>query len=239
MEWRMSRVLLSIRKGEEIKYLSHRDVIRSFEYALRRARIPVAYSEGFNPRPKMSFGGAIGVGVTSDDEKIQLDLSEILTPAEVMERLNSVLPSGIRILSAEDVPEGRKSPLSKLNASEFRLNLSCGDGCSPEDVKPAVDRLLASGEIKIVRVREGKRKPIDLRPFLLSADTRLQGESVSVDVALRSGDTGGAGPRDFVQALGELVPNLNVISTHRLRQFDAGRGGDATEPVSSDRSLEA
>jgi radical SAM-linked protein len=235
----MLRVLLSIRKGEGVKYLSHRDVIRSFEYALRRARIPVAFSEGFNPRPKMSFGGAIGVGVTSDDEKIQLDLSSPLTPAEVMEKLNAVLPEEIRILAAEECPEGRKSPLSRLNASEFRLDFLCGEGCSPEDVKNAVDRLLASSEVKIVRVREGKAKNLDLRPFLLSADAAIEGENIRINVALRAGDNGGAGPRDFVQALGEIVPNLSVKSTHRIRQFDAGRGNEATEPLSHDQSFEA
>ena len=215
----MSRVLLKLRKGDRVKYLSHLDLIRAFELALRRARIPVAYSLGFNPRPRMSFGPAVGVGVTSDDERIALELASAEEPSEIRERLNSQLPDGIEVLSAEAVGE---SPLPGPNASQFRIAVLCGGECSPADVARAVEQLMKSAEVRVARVREGKTKEVDIRPFLLQADvTECEGRSVVLNVSVRLGDSGGARPQDFVQALLRLAPNLTVGRIHRSRQFRA------------------
>jgi len=212
----MSRVLLKLRKGDKVKYLSHLNFTRAFEMALRRARVPVAYSSGFNPRPRMSFGSAVGVGVTSDDERIVLELASPENPSDILERLNSQLPEGMEVLSAEAV-EG--SPPG-LNASQFQIAAACDEGCGPAAVGKAVEELMKSGQIRVVRTREGKTKEIDIRPFLLDADVAECGErSVLVNVSLRLGDAGGARPQDFLQALLHLVPNLSLGRIHKLRQF--------------------
>ena len=210
----MLRVLLRLRKGEEIKYLSHRDVIRAFEFALRRARIDTAYSSGFNPRPRMSFGSAIGVGVTSEDERIVLELAS--PQADIVERLNSQFPNGLAVLEAEEIPEGMKSPLSGLNAVRFRLTLKC----EPAEVNAAIEKLLASDVVKVIREREGKTKEIDIRPYIMEAGVVESGDSTAVvDICLRVSDSGGGSPKDFVQALGNLVSNMTVRKIHKLSQF--------------------
>lgn len=215
----MSRVLLRLRKGEEVKYLSHRDVIRTFEFALRRARIPVAYSAGFNPRPRMSFGSAVGVGVTSDDERIVLELGSPEDPSDVKEKMNSQLPSGLAVLEAEAVPdEGRRGGSSDLGGSQFQITVT-GD---PLAIDRAIRELFESTEVRVVRVREGVTKEVDIRPHLLQADIVKSEEGcVSIQVSLGLGHSGGARPQDFVQALSDKVPNLNVRRIHRLKQFRA------------------
>ena len=215
----MSRVLLRLRKGDEVRYLSHRDMVRAFELALRRAGIPVAYSEGFNPRPRMSFGAAVGVGVTSDDERIVLETAEPQEPAEVMTRLNAQLPKGLEILAAEAVPEeGRRSgSLSELNASKFRITLTCGEDCEGGAIEHAIEEMLASGEIRIMREREGKVREVNIRPYIIGA--RVSEDDL--EVCLRSSDSGGASPKDFMQAIGALTPNLSIERIHRLVQYHA------------------
>jgi len=216
----MYRVLLRLRKGEEIKYLSHRDFIRAFEFASRRARVPVAFSEGFNPRIKMSFGNALGVGVTSDDELIQLDLAIPMELSDLKDRLGSKLPKGMELVSLELVPEGVKSPLSKLNASEYEIVLSKEAGCSDAEIKDMVDQLLAAPKLLVTREKDGKSKQVDIRPYLLEASIEHETEKVvSMHVSLSAGDSGGAGPRDFLKAVRGLLPDLAVLKTHRLRQF--------------------
>jgi radical SAM-linked protein len=212
----MSRVLLRLRKGDEVRYLSHRDMVRAFELALRRAGIPVAYSEGFNPRPRMSFGAAVGVGVTSDDERIVLETAEPQEPAEVMTRLNAQLPKGLEILAAEAVPEeGRRSgSLSELNASRFRITLTCGDVGA---IERAIENILASGEVRVAREREGKVREVNIRPYIIGA--RVSEDDL--EVCLRSSDSGGASPKDFMQAIGALTPNLSIERIHRLVQYHA------------------
>ncbi|MHB0913761.1 MAG: TIGR03936 family radical SAM-associated protein [Armatimonadota bacterium] len=201
----MPRVLLTLRKGEEVKYLSHRDFVRAFEFAQRRARIPVAYSEGFNPRPRMSFGQATSLGATSDDERIVVDLTR--PEPKIAEKLNRELPPGMKVLSSEVMPDGAK-PLAGLTASEFRIKF-CAD---PVALKQAVSELLAAKEVRAARIRDGRKKEIDIRPHILSAEV----SDSEVTVSLSSE---GAGPRDFVSALAEKVSGLIVEKVHRVRQY--------------------
>ena len=217
----MSRVMLRLRKSEEIKYLSQLDLMRAFEYALRRAQAPVAYSEGFNPRPKMSFGTAVGCGVTSDDERIVVELASDIDAYELRERLNARLPDGLQVLDAEAVPEGAKSPISALNASRFRMVFSCDCDCS--SVESAVRGILDSPEVRVNRIREKKgNKEVDIRPGLLAAEvTECSDDSAVIEIAVKMGEAGGANPRDFTQALGNRLANISVKRIHRIEQFHA------------------
>lgn len=216
----MFRVLLRLRKGEQVKYIAHLDLMRTFEHALRRARIPVAYSEGFNPRPKMHFAGAIGVGVTSDDERIVLDLAERAPVKEIMDRLNGSLPAGLEVLDVEELPEGVKSPLSRLNASEYRITLRCPARCDEQTVRAKVDELLAAPEVRVVRKRD-ETKEVDIRPNILGVDAiECSGGKLVLTARLRSGSSGGARPQDLAQALNDRLPGLDVEGIHRVRQFE-------------------
>ncbi|OGC04979.1 hypothetical protein A2276_03385 [candidate division WOR-1 bacterium RIFOXYA12_FULL_43_27] len=85
-------------KGEEVKFISHLDLIRVFERAIRRANLPIAYSQGFNPRMKISYGQALKVGATSAGEEAKLTFEEEMSHKEVVDRLNAVLPKGIKLL---------------------------------------------------------------------------------------------------------------------------------------------
>lgn len=223
----MSRVLLRLRKGEQVKYISHLDLMRAFEFALRRARVPVAYSEGFNPRPKMSFGSAVGVGTTSDDERILLSLAKDEPAEAIMERLNENLPEGIEVLSAEEVPNDARSPLAGLNASEFRLSFECGDECSAEALEQAAKRMLEFESIPILRERAGKQKRLDLRPLL--TDVRVVCRSngcVLIEIVLKSEEGVGARPQDFVQALQEELPGIEIRAVHRICQLSLASASD-------------
>ena len=156
------RMLLSMRKGEEIKYLSHRDYVHAFELALRRARLRIAYSEGFNPRPKMVFGSAIGVGVTSEDERIQVELCAAIDPLAVRDALNAVLPRGMEVRDAQICAEGEKSPLSGMNLSQFRMSAFCPHGCDPSCIDRALEGMLAAQTIPVIREKDGVRKEVDI-----------------------------------------------------------------------------
>lgn len=216
----MSRVLIKLRKGESVKYISHLDLVRAFERALRRARIPVTYSAGFNPRPRMSFGSAVGVGVTSDDEKIVLELASPEDAGVIRQRLNRQLPAGIEALSMETVPIGEKSPLAGLNASEFRIAAACPPELHSSTVANQVDELLAADQVEVVRKRGAETREVDIRPYILGIDvTECSGGKLELAVRLKSGDSGGARPQDFAQALRNRLPGLDVERIHRTRQY--------------------
>lgn len=94
------RVQIKYRKAPEVKYLSHRDLIRAFGRAIRRAELPIAYSQGFNPRMKISWGQALKVGASSEGETAELQLASPMPPDEVMTRLNRQLPKGLAVIGA-------------------------------------------------------------------------------------------------------------------------------------------
>ncbi|MBI5399987.1 DUF2344 domain-containing protein [Candidatus Saganbacteria bacterium] len=97
----MQHIQIKYRKGPEVKFISHRDLMRAFQRAIRRAGLPIDYSQGFNPHMKISWGGqALKVGATSENETATLQMAEWLKPDEVMRRLNATLSSGLAISAA-------------------------------------------------------------------------------------------------------------------------------------------
>jgi radical SAM-linked protein len=94
------KIKIEYSKGEAVKYLSHRDLMRAFQRAIRRADLPIAFSQGFNPHMKISWGQALKVGATSAAEPAELELSTWVKPDELMARLNAALPGGLAISAA-------------------------------------------------------------------------------------------------------------------------------------------
>lgn len=96
----MKRIKVRFTKGEEVKFISHRDLMRLFQRAIRRAELPMIYSQGFNPHMRISWGQALKLGKTSDNEYATLQLEDWVKPQEVMLKLNKTLPKGVEILEA-------------------------------------------------------------------------------------------------------------------------------------------
>lgn len=96
----MFQVKVKYKKGEEVKFISHKDLMRAFQRAIRRAELPIAYSQGFNPHMKISWGDALKVGAISDREFATLEFENWVKPNAVKEKLNQQLPPGLEILDA-------------------------------------------------------------------------------------------------------------------------------------------
>ncbi|NQU17159.1 MAG: DUF2344 domain-containing protein [Candidatus Saganbacteria bacterium] len=96
-------IKITYTKGGEVRFISHLDLMRVISRAIRRANLPIAYSQGFNPRMKMSFGQALKVGQSSGSEEAKLTFEEEISPQEVVDRLNLVLPNGVDVLTASRI----------------------------------------------------------------------------------------------------------------------------------------
>jgi radical SAM-linked protein len=96
----VQRIQIKYTKGEAIKFISHRDLMRVFQRAIRRAGLPIAYSQGFNPHMKISWGQALKLGKTSAGEEATLQFEGWVKPQDLIQRLNQTLPQGIEILEA-------------------------------------------------------------------------------------------------------------------------------------------
>src|ERR1700757_4460769 len=129
----VQHLLIRYAKRGKMRFASHLDVARAFERGVRRAGLPVAYSAGFTPHPKISYAGGAPTGVASEAEYLSLGLTSRSDPAAVRERLNAALPDGIEVINVSEGAGGL--PASQLVASEWQVILP---GLPPRDVSPAV-----------------------------------------------------------------------------------------------------
>jgi radical SAM-linked protein len=171
-----------------VRFTSHRDVARIWERALRRAGVPIAYTEGFSPRPKLSFGLALSTGHESHGEYLDVALREAPEPVAV-ERLPAllgpVLPGGIDVQSAVALPPRADSLQQVVTSCTWHIEV--GD-VAPPDAATAVARALAAPELTLTRERKGQRVTDDVRPAIL--DLRVLGPVTEVVAPLAPRATG-------------------------------------------------
>lgn len=192
------------------RFTSHRDFGRALERALRRAEIPMAYSSGFSPHPRISYANAAPTSAASEAEFVELGLSQLCDPAKVMSALNEVLPTGFVVL---DVAEAQKLSLGELlQASDWVITLA---GAQPGVLAGAVERLLASEEFTVERMTKSGLRAFDVRSAVISL-AAIDDETL----ALRSlHQTPLVRPDDVVSALRLIdgrVPALPLLN--RLTQ---------------------
>jgi radical SAM-linked protein len=161
----VQRVRLRFAKRGRLRFLSHRDVARSFERAVRRAGVPVAHSHGFSPHPRLSWIGAAPTGSASEAEYLEIGLTRPVEPAELAAALDAALPAGLDVLAAA-VAEGA-ALADRIDASRWRIELP---GVAPAELAAALDALLATDTLVVERIIPAGRRQIDVRAALVRAE---------------------------------------------------------------------
>ncbi|WP_215455463.1 TIGR03936 family radical SAM-associated protein [Streptomyces sp. ATCC 21386] len=163
----MQRIRLRYTKRGRLRFTSHRDFQRAFERALRRAEVPMAYSAGFTPHPKVSYANAAPTGTGSEAEYLEIALTEARDPEKLRILLDESLPTGLDIV---DAVEARTSGLAdRLTASEWELRL---DGVDPEDAARAVEAFKASDLVEVQRRTKNGVRTFDARAAVVDLDSR-------------------------------------------------------------------
>lgn len=160
------RLQIIFRKGEGSRFLSHLDLQSTLEFSMRRAHLPLDFTEGFSPRPKMSLVSPLPLGYTGEREILEITLSEALSPHDVRNRLQAVVPGGITIRDVVEVPTEGKSAASKLLSAAYEVRLT-------EPVPDLADRLASLLDRPLIEVEEERDRHTrrrDIRPAILSLD---------------------------------------------------------------------
>ncbi|MBA7503384.1 hypothetical protein ES706_01992 [subsurface metagenome] len=160
----MQRLRLRFGRGDEVKFISHLDVVRFWERAFRRAKIPLAYSQGFTPHPRISLAAPLAVGVTSEAELMDVWLSCWMPPQSLMMWVKSQLPCGFEIFDAWQVGLNIPSLQSCLAFAEYRVEVKSGK--SKQDVEASLHSLLQARELPWHHSRGDKMKLYDLRDLI-------------------------------------------------------------------------
>ena len=235
----VQRLRIRYAKRGRLRFTSHRDFSRAFERALFRARVPMAYSSGFNPHPRISYAGASPTGAASEAEYLEIGLSQVVDPDAVRRELDASLPDGLDLL---DVVESRGGSLAdRLEASVWEITLACVD---PAQLEGAVAQLLAAAEAPVERMTKKGLRRFDARAAIVSLDVRPCGASANdgetcaiLQVVLRHG-TPSVRPDDVLAALGEITGILTgpAALAQRLAQGPLDPlTGTVGDPLSPDR----
>src|SRR5258708_8810438 len=165
------KYLITFEKGESVRWLGHLDILRTFERAIRRAELPIAFSTGFNPRERIAFANALSTGVTGAAELATIEFTDPVEPSTIVNSLNEKLPPGIQLQTAQEIPEaGSRDLLNSYSRAEIRVTCACGPSTSLESAQASAASLLSRTQISIEREREGKVKKMDIRPLIRSIE---------------------------------------------------------------------
>jgi radical SAM-linked protein len=197
----MQRLRLKFGRGEELKFLSHLDLMRLWERALRRAGLPLAYSEGFTPHPQIALAAPLLVGVTSDAELMDVSLSRWVSPQSFIARIEKQLPRGITLLEALPVGQNVPSLQSQVKFVEYTVEVET------EKERPGIESdlvsFLSKKELAWHHHRDTGDRYYDLRALV--DDLRLIdcGENTCVlGMKLRCDEKGAGRPEQVTKALG-------------------------------------
>lgn len=175
------RILLKFSRGREIKYISHLDIQRLFQRALRRAKIPMEYSKGYNPHLLISFATALPLGVCSRGEYVEIQTSKYINPIDVKNRLNEVLPKGVEILAAEELKENFPNVGSVIALAQYSFEFS------GENAQEAIEKLLQSEEIVIEKKTKKGLAQVNVRKMIHSL--ALDGEKIKATLSLSNSES--------------------------------------------------
>lgn len=194
----MNRYRITFTRDRTVRFVGHLDLAKTWERILRRADLPVAYSQGFHPQPKITFASALPVGCTSEAEVMDVVLAEPLDPASVMRRLAPTFPAGLTITCVVEVPLDVPALQAALRWAEYVVTVETDE--PPEQVESKVQALLAAPTL----LRERRGKTYDLRPLVSSLAVEAARAS-SVQIAMRllaDADAGTGRPDEVLATLG-------------------------------------
>jgi radical SAM-linked protein len=226
----VQRLRVRYAKRGRLRFTSHRDFSRAFERAVFRARIPMAYSSGFNPHPRISYAGAAPTGSASEAEYLEIALAQVLVPSEVHAALDESLPDGLDVLEVVESQGG--SFADRLEASRWRIDL---DG-PPVLVESAVARFLDSPEVLVERMTKKGLREFDARGAVVALAAVPSGheDRVSLDLVLRHG-VPAVRPDDVLTALTSvsgIEPGPAPLMT-RLAQGPLAADGTVGDPFAT------
>lgn len=204
----MQRIRIKFTKGPEVKFISHLDMMRCFERALRRAGLPIGYSSGFNPRPSIAWGTPIQLGIGSICEMADLDMNGWIKPADAMQKLNASLPKGFEILEAKlDDPSG-KSLAASMNRAEYKIEIEADN---IEAVRARIADILKMDKIEIA----SKEKVVDKKPLLHGLS--LNEDPLNIILLSEVGNRGTLKPKDIL----DLISGIKAKNITRTKLFVA------------------
>lgn len=208
---------IKFRKNGVMKFIGHLDIMRYFQKAIRRAEIPIAFTSGYSPHMIMSFANPLGVGLTSDGEYFDIELTESIASKEAVRRLNEQMVDGMEIVSFVQIPDDKKSKGMSIVAGADYLS-SVKNGSLPEDLAEKLEAFYAQNEICVVKKTKKSEKEVDIRPMIYKLECR----DGKIYMRVAAGSVQNLKPELVTEAFGRYLgmdAEEVTFTHHRLETF--------------------
>jgi len=207
------RIRITFAKQGALRYTGHLDLHKLWERAARRADLPLAYSQGFHPQPKMNLAAALPLGFSSLCEVLDMRLKHEITLDGLPARLNNTLPPGIQVANVEQVDERAPALQTQVVSAEYEVTLT--ESVHGSDLKRKIDSVMESESI----IRERRGKTYDLRPLIeelsltLSPLPKGDGQAVRVFMRLTAREGATGRPEEVLDVLGIAFEDTKIERT--------------------------
>jgi radical SAM-linked protein len=221
-------------KRGRLRFASHRDLARALERALRRARVPMAFSAGFTPHPKISYVGAAPTGAASEAEYLEIGLAERRDPEQVRAALDASLPDDIAVLECVEAVEGSGSLADRMEATSWRIELP---GVEPAELERALAPFLARESVTVPRRTKNGLRDGDARAAVTSASAGAEAGCAILQVVVRQ-VTPAVRPDDVLAALAAVADLRPPLPPRAVREAQGRLDDDGTvaDPLGPDRA---
>ena len=208
-----------------MKFIGHLDIMRYFQKAIRRAGIPIKFSEGFSPHMIMSFANPLGVGLTSDGEYFDIELRESIASKEAVRKLNEQMVEGMEVVSFVEIPDDKKAKgMSIVAGADYLSAVKAGE--LPDDWKEKLSAFFAQDEILVWKETKKSSKEVNIKSMIY--ELRPEGDSIYMRVA--AGSVQNLKPELVTEAFATYCKASDVKFIHHRLETFANTGTD-TEPV--------
>ncbi len=233
----MYKLRIKFAKRKEAKYISHLDLMRLIQRAFRRANIPVEYTKGFNPHPKLSLAIASPLGMDSDGEYMDVELTEKIEVKDFIKDMNMVLPYGISMIKARYVTD-KKSLVSMIEWSSYIMEIEFENEIEPEDIKSLVSDILSRDEIIITKEKKKRNKIVkkssNIREYIKEIELLLCEENkIALKLLLKTGSRGNLKPEALIPVF-EGIINREIkkenVKVKRMELY-VQRDGNIVAPI--------
>ena len=193
----VQRLRIRYAKRGRLRFTSHRDFSRAFERAIFRARVPMAYSSGFNPHPRISYAGASPTGAASEAEYVEIGLAEVVDPAAIHAALDEALPDGLDVVEVVESPGGGVA--DRLEASHWVMDLEL----PLATCAPAVEAFLGAESVTVERMTKKGLREFDCRAAVVALSVVEREGGARMDLVLRHA-VPAVRPDDVLRGLAEV-----------------------------------
>ena len=184
-------------KSEEVKFTGHLDIMQTFQRGFKRAKLPIAYSEGFNPHQKMAFAAPLSLGYISRGEYGDFKLTQKVDPETMMKEINSVMPKGLEITKIVCLRENTKNPMASFAAARYKAIFD--NIVTPDEIEDNIAFFMEQAEILVMKKTKKNFKEVDIKPDIIKIYNESDNNIAAIGMLVAAGSVRNLKPENVAE----------------------------------------